>query len=199
MGAGNKQFNLKPSTTAIPGRRVARENGLYWYGPIDSTLYSAHYGLNSWGGSSSGKKSADIEFIFTKQYKNDQLRKDIHLFVPANNSDLLKVGKQGFAVDWAQEAAFEGVAMEVHISGVQGLLSTYIPEFSDWRPTNLTKSIQNNSVFEINKVEKLDNGMYVVEAMFEMNLYDQEDKLYRLENGFLRLVTNMKVYGVFEQ
>lgn len=58
------------------------------------------------------------------------------------------------------------------------------------------KGFANNSTFEMIKVEKVsDSEKYLVEARFALNLYDETGKLYRLENGFLRILTDMKPLG----
>ena len=106
-GTGNRQINLKPYLSEIPNRRWATNTGnFYFYGAADSILYDAHFGFTS-------KSYSRINFIFTKQYKNDQLRKDIHLLIPSDNSDLLKVGTQSFNLDYDKENTTEGIVLKV--------------------------------------------------------------------------------------
>lgn len=189
VGMGNRQFNLKPYPTPIEGRRVARRSEFYWYGAADSILYSAHYNFETW------PELSEVNFLFTKKYRSDQLKKDVFL-VPDDNSELLKVGKQTFAVDLEQEATLDGIAIEARLSGIEHSLTSYIPNYYFWLPVILKKDIQDNSIFEITKVQKLDNDKYLVEATFELNLFDKDSKAYRLEKGFLRLVTDMKVWSL---
>lgn len=191
VGSGNRQINLKPYSTKIIGRRSAVETGnFYYYGSADSTMYEAHFGF------SSRPEFSDIKFIFSKHYRNSDLKQNISLLVPPDNSELLQLGKQSFSVDYEQENTTEGVALEARLGGIPGQLSTYIPGFSILIKTNLPKTLQDNSNFEIVKVQKLDRGFYLIEAKFELNLYDANAKLYRVEKGFMRLLTDMKVFGV---
>jgi hypothetical protein len=192
-GTGNRQINLKPYPSEIDGRRFAiSTGGFYYYGPADYMLYEAHYSFSSYL-----NEYSTIRFLFTKQYKSAQLRKDIHLLVPTDNSELLSVGKKSFAVDLDKENTTDGIALEVRLQDISSRLSTYIPGFSILLRTDLKKDLQDNSTFEITKCDKLKNGLYLVEGKFEVNLFNNEGKLYRLEKGFMRLVTDMKVYGVW--
>lgn len=186
-GVGNRQFNLKPSSTPIEGLKVARTSGgYYWYGSQDSILcdYLVGFFLNTYDG--------NIKFSFSKKYKTDQLKKDLHLWVPDDITDILKVGKHSFATDFSREITLDGVSIEAYLKGIDGTLTSYIPGNSILTPTSLTKEIQNNSVFEITRLQKTDTGLYIVEAKFELNLFDKNEKLYRVENGFLRIVSRLK-------
>ena len=186
-GVGNRQFNLKPSSTPIEGLKVARTSGgYYWYGPKDSILcdYLAGFSMRAHDG--------NIKFSFSKKYKIDQLKKDVFLWVPENITDILKEGKHSFATDFNTEITLDGVAIEAYLKGIDGTLTSYIPGNSILTPTNLTKEVQNNSVFEITKLQKTDTGNYIVEAKFELNLFDKNERLYRLENGFFRMISRLK-------
>ena len=102
------------------------------------------------------------------------------------NFDIIKIGKQKFAVDFKKENTTEGVSVEFRSRDHLGTLSTFIPGFSILVKPNLTKNIQDNSTFEIVKIQKVDDIYNMIEAKFSLNLYDENAKLYRLENGFLR-------------
>jgi len=181
IGIGNRQINIKPSISQISGRNAAYiTGGFYWYGEPDSTLYDISYGLVE------NLKLQSFKISFSKKYKNDQLIKYFSILMPQNNSDILKVGKQKFAVDFKKENTKEGVSLEFRSRDHSGTLSTYIPGFSILVKANLTKNIQDNSTFEIVKVQKVDEIYHMIEAKFSLNLFDENAKLYRLENGFLR-------------
>ena len=189
-GMANRQINIKPSDTVITGRRWQYMTGkFYWYGEKDSTLYSISEDFLA--DSTYGYTHIDISF--NKKYGNNQMKRNFFLH-PIDSSLIFKKGKQPFAVDLNLENTMEGVAIEVHTKEAVGLLSTYIPGFSILINTKLPRTIQDESSFEITKLQLLENGIYLVEARFEVNLFDEKGKAYKLKNGFLRFKTNMKRY-----
>ena len=192
-GIGNRQINVKPSQTLLIGRDFEYHTGnLYWYGEKDSTLYDAFYKFRS------EKENNTIQISFSKKLNNSQLSKSFTMFVPADNSALFKQGKQGFAVDLNMENTMDGISVEAGLEGISKQLSSYIPGFSILERTSLGKNIQDNSNFEITKVQKLDDKYMLIEAKFELNLFDDKGKLYRLEKGFLRFKTITTVVSAFE-
>lgn len=193
-GIGNRQINIKPSATLIADQNWAYDTGgFYWYGEKDSILYDTFYGF------SSKDYHNNIKISFSKKYNKNQLHKSSQLLVPDDNFDVFRIGRQSFAVDLNLENTMAGVSIEFQTNEIATQLSSYIPGFSILVKTSLTKDIQDNSQFEIIKVQKLDDKFYLIEAKFEMNLFDKNGKLYRVENGFLRLNTAMKSFNGFEQ
>lgn len=185
-GNGNQQINIKPSPIAIKGRRPAYETGgYYFYGEIDSTLYSVHYELRS------EQLTDNFNINFTKKFENSQLNQGLLLLAPTDHLGIFKTGKLSFAVDLEKENTMDGVAIDFKGSGIPEQLSTCIPGFSILVRSSLTKDIQNNSNFEITKVKNLNDGLYLIEAKFAVNLYGESEKLYKLENGFLRMKVHM--------
>lgn len=193
VGSGNRQINLKPYDSMLEGRRLARGfNGHYWYGAVDSILYEARFE------SQTSLESGQVNVIFTKQFKTDQLKKNIFLFVPTDNKTVIKAGQVPFAVDYEQENTTEGVVVEANLNDIAKSLTSYIPTEEAVRVKKLKKDLQNNSSFEIIRLQKLsDSEKYLVEARFELNLYDDTAKMYRLEKGFMRLLTDMVPRGAF--
>jgi hypothetical protein len=191
-GIGNRQINIKPYATLLSNQDWEyNTGGYYWYGEKDSTLYDTFYGFTS------EKDYTAIKISFSKKYHNNQLKKSPTMLVPADNSSIFKVGPQSFAVDLNLENTMDGISVVVRDQDLREELSSYIPGFSVVIRTSLTKDIQDNSTFEITKVQKLDDKLYLVEAEFAVNLFDKNGKLYRLEKGFLRLKTSMKVFNGF--
>ena len=181
IGIGNRQINIKPSISQISGRNAAYiTGGFYWYGEPDSTLFNVEHGFIG------NNYTQSIKISFSKKYKNEQLKNYLSFLIPENNFDILKIGKQKFAVDFKKENTTEGVSLEFRSRDHSGTLSTFIPGFSILVKANLTKNIQDNSTFEIVKIQKVDEIYHMIEAKFSLNLYDENAKLYRLENGFLR-------------
>lgn len=183
-GTGNSPVNIKSSSTKTSENKLAYETGgLYWYGTPDSTLYAINYGF------ASKPSGNNLSVYFTKKYKDSELKKGAVLLHPESNSDLLRKTKLPFAVDYGKENTMDGVIIELYDRGK--LLSTTIPGFSILVRSKLKNDIQNNSSFEIIKVEHLQDDRFLIEAKFDANLFDEEEKLYRITNGFIRFSTNM--------
>lgn len=184
-GFGNRQVNIKQSPVIIADRQPAYiTGGYYWYGEKDSTLYSAFYKLNA------DKQQGDLQVSFSKKFRNTQLIVDQQFLKIKDYFSLLRFGKQTFSVDLDKENSMDGIAIDFNNSNLSGNLSTTIPGFSILVRSNLGKNIQDNSLFEITKIEKLEGNQYLIEANFEVNLYDKNEQLYRAKNGFLRITTD---------
>lgn len=182
FGSGNYPINVKKSEVKIPGGKLASETGgYYWYGVPDSTLYSAQYELNSkdW--------KQRFKIIFTKKFKDSELVWKAPLLYPQNHDEIFKTGKPGFAADLDKENTTEGVAIELSDNALDKQLISMIPGFSIMVRSDLKKDIQDNAQFSITKVEKTKEGQYLIEAKFNLNLFDKNGQLFKLENGFLRL------------
>lgn len=158
--------------------------GYHWYGERDSTLYSAFYKLNA------NRQPGTLQISFSKKFRNTQLILDQQFLKIKDYFSLLKLGKQPFSVDLDKENSMDGIAIDFGNSDLAQNLSTTIPGFSILVRSNLGKNIQDNSLFEITKIEKLEGNQYLIEANFEVNLYDKNEQLYRAKNGFLRITTN---------
>jgi len=182
-GSGNTQTNVKPYNEPIPDRKAANETaGKFWYGEKDSILYFTHYGLSmkeDWG---------NFKIYFAKKFAISEMDKGTFLWIPKDHREIFKVGKQSFAIDFEKESKNEGVVLELFIAGKQ--LSSVTPGFSIAVQSHRT-DIQDNSTFEIKKLEQIEGDNYYIEAEFSMNLYDQEEKLYRIEKGYLRKTINI--------
>lgn len=185
-GIGNQAINIKSSATIVNGGKLAyKTGGYYWYGEKDSTLYSVSYGFES------RQLGEHFNILFTKKFKDSQLQRGHQLFAPKDHLDIFKLGKQRFAVDLEKENTMDGISIAFRGADINEELITRIPGFSILVRSSLTKDIQNNSSFEITKVEKLKDSIYLIEAKFEVNLFDENGKLYRLKKGFLRTTTSM--------
>lgn len=185
-GMGNQPINIKPSAKVIKGGKLAYETGgYYWYGEQDSTLYSRFYNFSS-------KPNRNyFKISFTKKFKDSQLHTGAVLLHPENDLDIFKVGKASFAVDLEKENTMDGISIDFYEQDINKVLSTKIPGSSILVRSALKNDIQNNSSFEITKVEKLKNTLYLIRAKFEANLFYNDAKLYRIKNGFLQFTTNV--------
>ncbi len=180
--SGNHPVNIRKSDVKIPGWKLANETGgFYFYGAPDSTLYAAKYEVASkdW--------EQRFKIFFTKKYKNSELEQKPVILYPKSHDDLFKVGMPGFAVDLNKENSTEGVAIELFDVSTGVTLMSMMPGFSILVRPDLKKDIQDDSNFTVTKVEKTADAYYIIEAKFELNLFDKDGKLYRAKNGFLRL------------
>jgi hypothetical protein len=182
FGSANYPVNVKKSEVKIPGGKLASETGgYYFYGAPDSTLYAAQYEF----GTKDVKQGFKI--IFAKKFKDSELVWKAPLFYLQDHDVLFKTGELGFAADLNKENTMEGVAIELSDKDMKRPLISMIPGFSILVRSGLKKDIQNNAYFNITKVGKNKYGQYVIEAKFDLNLFDESGKLYKLENGFLRV------------
>lgn len=185
-GIANRAINVKPSQVIINDGKLAYQTAnYYWYGEKDSTLYSVSYSLES------KQPGEDFKIWFTKKYKDSQLQRGFQLYAPKNHLEIFKPGKQPFAIDMDKENTTEGVFIDFNGIGISEHLISGIPGFSIIQRSNLNKNIQKDSSFEITKVEKIKDNVYVIEAKFELSLYNINEQLYRAKNGFLRITTSM--------
>lgn len=191
VGVGNRQINIKPSMTLINDQDWEyKTGGFYWYGEKDSLLYDTFFNL------ASSDHQNRIHISFSKKYHRNELPlKVFNVFVPSDNSKIFKAGLQAFAVDLNLENTMDGISIEVSTQDLKGHLSTYMPAFSILIRTDLTKDIQENSRFEITKVQKLNEKLHLLEGRFEVNLFDDTGKLYKLEKGFFRFTVTMKAFN----
>lgn len=186
-GTGNQPINITPSSTVIKGGKLAYETGgYYWYGAKDSTLYSVSRII------ASSQNGDFFKILFTKKFNDSQLQSNNLMLTPKDYYDIFKLGKQSFAADLEKENTMDGISISFLGNDMKENVSTNIPGFSILVRSGLKKDIQNNSNFEITKIEKLKDNYYLIEAKFEVNLFDINEKLYRLKGGFLRMSINME-------
>jgi hypothetical protein len=178
-GIGNQQVNIKPSQNKLIGRESAYETGnLFWYGDKDSTLYHINYGFIS-----SQDVSNTFEIFFNKKFNNKELFLDNSILIPTDNLDLYKVGKKEFAIDLNLQNTTDGISIKFYSKDLKQTLISTIPGFSILDNSNLSKTIQDDSNFEITKFDKENR---IIEANFNLNLFDKSGKLHRAINGFAR-------------
>ena len=186
FGVSNRAVNIKPSKTLIKDGKLGIETGgVYWYGTKDSTMYSVFQRLGS------NKLGEEFGISFNKRFSDNQLHKSAALLVPKDNAEIFRLGKIPFAVDLDKENTMDGISIDFRAPGLTKNLSTVIPGFSILVRSGLKKDIQDNSSFEITKIEKIQDSTYLLEAKFELNLFNTDEQLYRVKNGFLRLRVNM--------
>lgn len=178
-GVSNGKTNIKPFKSRIVGRELSYETGgMFWYGDVDSTYYGVKTGFNL--------NDASVEIIFTKKMLTTNLLKDISINVYQNNEDFFKIGKRSFATDYEMENSTEGVVLEVSDRKqiYKSRLTSSRPGFSIFSRPDIGDNIQKDSKFEILKVINLSDDIILIQAKFELNLFDAEGEKYKLTEGF---------------
>lgn len=177
-GVSNGQTNLKAFDNEISGRTYAIATGnRFWYGDVDSTFYGIHHKMNL--------KNGEAEIIFTQKMLTSKMHKDISLKIYQNNEDFFKVGKRTFATDYEMENSTDGIILTARDGGkYKAPLTSSRPGSSILNRPDIGKEIQKDSRFEIIKTEKLTDRVMLIQATFELNLYDQEGKKYKVTDGF---------------
>ena len=182
FGSANYPANIKMSSVKIPEKKLAYQNGqYYWYGVPDSTLYAAKCALYS-------NDLGPFNLSFTKKFKDSELVSHRGLLYPQNHEQVFKTGEFGFASDLEAENTMEGVALDFFENNRDNLVTSNLPGFPK-EGSGDKKDIQKNSSFYITKVEKTKEGMYIIEARFELNMFDKNEKSYRVKDGFLKVLT----------
>lgn len=178
FGFRNAGAKLRLSDTKGKWTYEGAGRNLYWVGAPDSIQYSTNYTNHFEEGS--------IGFHFVKNYKEIELVDDNNTLVPRKDKIFYKVGKYDYAVDFKRRNWDEGVAIELLLKD-EGGRSTF-SKLSNRFETHLNATSQNDSKFEILKVEEIKGTKLVmIEGKFEANLFDdQEQKMVRVTDGYFR-------------
>ena len=152
----------------------------------DSILYSSMFKF-------AGGERGQISFTFMKKFRKDQLITKTNFLLiegPESEMDLYKTGEHPYAIDFATFNTYNGISIELlspmdDTAGYE-ILTSSIP-FWKRLQTTITPASQNNSRFEIISLQKLSNGNHLLEAKFSANLFNEQEKQRRLENGYLRM------------
>lgn len=185
-GVGNYGTNLKIDTakenTLSSGNWSAFSNGKYWTGSKDSLQYYRFYTLYIDGGSK-------IVFSFIKNYNKNQLKRGGALFTPSDNFSVFAPGQYNYALDFERESKQDGIAIKILGGSTINTMATYDTSTIGIQNT-FDPGSQANSKFKITKFEKIKNGIYLLEASFEANLFDKDQHPVKLENGSLKLIVS---------
>ncbi len=161
----------------------------HWHS--DSTQYHTEFILIK---KEDGNKTDDgyIDITFIKNYSKNQLTKTwpINIAGPESENELYKKGYYKYALDYKRFNTQSGIAIDV-INRLDGSSTaehciTYIdaPAFS---PTKIGANSQDNSKFEIVSFSALPDGSHLMEARFEANVFNPQELVKRLENGYIRI------------
>lgn len=185
-GAGNKGTNMKLSTK--DGDWSISNGHHYWVGALDSVQFYKFY--ENYLDNANGA----ITFSFIKNYKRTSLDKNGFLYAPKLATDVITLGDQNYALDFEREGKEEGIAISLSLNGQT--LTSYSPLLIRI-PSSLGRESQRDSKFKVLKIEEVKNtDLMRIEAVFEANLFDENEKPVKITDGFLRLTVS-KYGGLF--
>jgi hypothetical protein len=188
-----KQYILTQGGEEGYGYAEVRLDSLTYKGHPDSVLYWSRFKL--WG-----PRYERIQINFVRKYgKNQMTKPDLLSYVPTNKSGLYTKGQHPYAVDFEKFNTQNGIAINVSHPGYP-YMTSYLPWSHNWL-TTIGYDCQDNSSFEITRLQRLRNGNFLMEAKFSVNMYSYDASgdtppgektvevatLHRIENGFIRL------------
>lgn len=178
-GASNRGTNMKLSKTN--GDWSISNGNDYWVGAIDSVQYIKFYET------SLDENFGSIKFSFIKNYKRTSLVKNTLLYAPKIETEVITLGDQNYALDYEREGKDEGIAITLSIKTQN--FTSYSPLFIRI-PSSLGVESHRDSKFKILKIEDVKGTDFMrIEAVFEGNLFDENEKPVKITDGFLRLTT----------
>ncbi|MET4081831.1 hypothetical protein ABIB40_001782 [Pedobacter sp. UYP30] len=188
-GIGNSGVDVKPYDKELVGRRSWGSIGnSHLYGEPDSLMYSVYKELNLSPGS--------VKITFAKKFNQNELTLYSNpVWAYPDNASLFSTGMKRFATDYTIEQNTDGIVMDFWTRNYPVGLTSYVPGGSILRKVNLgTAYIQKDSKFEVIKSEKINDKYLLVQAKFELNLYDESGKKYRVTDGFYQTITFYKLH-----
>ncbi|MDR2273096.1 MAG: hypothetical protein LBF27_19455 [Sphingobacterium sp.] len=188
---GSKHIDIKPYGKKRPNQEAAYEGENIWfYGATDSLMIEQTVSLGSDG--------HHFTVGFLKKYNLFELNEAPSYF--PRNGFSYNLGKQNFATDFGRENTKDGVYMKISTGNLKTLTS-HVPRTWNvnvnnhndiqWGNNMPDNNIQANSKFSIVKLEKVRGEYYLVEARFELNVYSEDSKLYRVTDGFIRFYSEV--------
>lgn len=185
-GTGNRGTNMKLSTKN--GDWSISNGRDYWVGAADSVQFYKSYE------NSLDNAQGSIRFSFIKNYKRASLVYNGILYAPKIESEVITLGDQNYALDYERQGKDEGIAINLSLKELN--LTSYSP-LRIQIPSSLGVESHRDSKFKILKIEDVkDTDFMRIEAVFEGNLFDKNEKPVKITNGFLRL-TVLKYGRVF--
>lgn len=184
---GNSGYRMKYLDGPTEGMTIYTEYGMSkkgWYAPTDSIYFYCENTYRQDG-------DAVFKISFSQGFHKNEMSKYGSFYFPNDTRNMLRKGKLSFATDFESTNSKNGVAI---LAGRYG--RTGKPEFDYKEP--LTNYPQDDSVFEIINTEQINKNSYLVEAKFELNLYDDNRVKHRVKNGYIRFTLSSKgLFGDF--
>jgi hypothetical protein len=175
---GNSGTNLKLSDK--PGDwSISGPDYKYWVGAADSVQY--------YSGCRMRTNDFSAAFWFIKNYKRADIMKRGTFYVPNTTEKYYAIKNYSYATDFGREGKYDGVALSWGNYEIGG---SSFSSLSINEKSKLTADSQNGSNFKITKIEEVQGTDYVIlEATFEVNLYNEKEEPIKVTKGFLRLRT----------
>lgn len=177
-----KPVNIKAYAAPIANGKLAyHSSDRYWYGASDLTALLVRYDF------SSGQAAGDFRITFSKIFKDSQMDSGSPLLSLEPPHAVIKLGPYRFSVDHEQANTQDGVFIELSNKEIPGRLISGIPGSPVSSAPSLDSLIQHKSSFELTKLEALEDGRYLIEAQFSLQLFDAVGKAHQLTGGFLSM------------
>jgi hypothetical protein len=106
-----------------------------------------------------------------------------YLNYPKNKTDIFSPGVYKYSTDFFRSNSTSGIAFTV--INQQGVYKSY-GQSDLGKPASVTQTDQNGSKFEIISLKKRKSD-YLLEVKFSVNVFDENKKQLKIENGYLRL------------
>lgn len=188
-----KRYTCDISGSFGRGNEGANRDSVTGYFQADTILYYSEFGLIK---QPDGDRSDDgeINVTFIKKYAKNPLASYPPIGAilrPKNILEHYTKGNYGFAMDYLRNNRQNGVALmirKVNGNTVESLVSYINAHYQ--MSTTISPTSHDNSSFEITRLDAVGDGSYLLEAKFSANLFDRNETLKRVENGYLRFRVN---------
>mgnify|MGYP001045943298 CR=1 FL=1 len=179
-GYGNRGVNLQLSPTNGEWSLSGGANN-YWVGVVDSVQYSSE------STTMLEQTRGAIIVSFIKKYKKEHAFKLGSMYCPRPGDKFYTLGDYPYAIDFERTGKDEGVAIKLSVNNEP--LTSY-SQLSINAKSKLTAESQNGSKFKILKIDEIKGTDFIVlEAAFEANLFDKNEKSVKVTDGFFRITT----------
>ncbi|WP_432714012.1 hypothetical protein [Pedobacter sp.] len=105
-----------------------------------------------------------------------------YLNFPKNKTDMFSTGMYKYSTDFWRDNSISGIA--IRMINTRGDFKSY-GENDLSKPASITQTDQQNSKFEIISLQKRKSD-YLLEAKFNLNVFDAKKQVQKIENGYLR-------------
>jgi hypothetical protein len=174
-GKGNSGANLDTTTRKFDS---------------DTIQYQVSYKLVSSHPQTISNNNKLTVYFVKKICKNDLIRNvGFGIMGPVSDTTLYyPKGQHPYAVDFDRFNSQNGIVLNLSAPSINqtDALISYINQSAYWQ-SSLNNNCQADSKFEITYIYNLPNGAHLLEAKFTANLFDRNEKLKKLENGYLRI------------
>jgi hypothetical protein len=157
---------------------IIDQNHYYISGRKDSIFFYRTFNLYN----SQSKQSIDISFFKKYAVKN---MIPAPIYYPQSQADLFQAGSYQYGTDYTRENATNGVALAVN-----GIGQTYSNNILGM-PSTVPAKAENNASFEITSFKKVDGSQYLLEAKFNVVIFDDSGTAKQVKDGYVRLNINI--------